>query len=110
MQTPTRPAVLFVVASLSLTAAQALAQLRAIPDDAKRGHVRHVREMVVEIDGAQAKLSPGAQIRSTDNRIVLPAALPPQPQLVKYLVDPSGMVHRIWILTPEEAAKPDKKP
>jgi hypothetical protein len=91
-------------------AGTALAQLRAIPDDAKRGTVRPVREMVVEIDGAQARLSPGAQIRNTDNRILLPTALPPDPLLVKYLVDPAGMVHRIWILTPEEAAKPDKKP
>jgi len=29
---------------------------------------------------------------------------------VKYLVDAAGLVHRVWILTPEEAAKPDKKP
>lgn len=102
---------LALIATLALAGAgSAFAQLRSIPDDAKRGHVRHIREMIVEIDGAQAKLSPGAQIRSTDNRIVLPAALPAEPQLVKYLVDPAGMVHRIWILTPEEAARPDKKP
>jgi len=91
-------------------AGTAFAQLRSIPDDAKRGQIRHVREMIVEIDGAQARLSPGAQIRSPDNRIVLPVALPPEPLLVKYRVDAAGLVHRVWILTPEEAAKPDKKP
>jgi hypothetical protein len=91
-------------------AASAHAQLRSIPDDAKRGQLRFVREMVVEIDGAQARLSPGAQIRNTDNRIILPSALPQDSLLVKYLADPSGQVHRVWILTQEEAAKPDKNP
>jgi hypothetical protein len=91
-------------------ATPAHAQLRSIPDDAKRGQLRFVREMVVEIDGAPARLSPGAQIRNTDNRILLPSALPQDSLLVKYLADPSGQVHRVWILTQEEAAKPDKKP
>ena len=90
--------------------ASAYAQLRAIPDDAKRGQLRFVREMVVEIDGAQIRLSPGAQIRNTDNRILLPSALPQDSLLVKYIADASGQVHRVWILTQEEAAKPDKKP
>ena len=98
------------IVSVAALAGAAFAQLRSIPDDAKRGQIRHVREMVVEIDGTQARLSPGAQIRNTDNRIILPSALPPEPQLVKYQADPAGMVHRVWILTREEAAKPDKKP
>jgi hypothetical protein len=91
-------------------AAPAFAQLRSIPDDAKRGQLRFVREMTVDIDGAQTRLSPGAQIRNTDNRIVLPSALPPDSVLVKYIADAAGQVHRVWILTQEEAAKPDKKP
>jgi hypothetical protein len=99
-----------VVATAVIAAGAAYAQLRSIPDDAKRGHIRHVREMIVEIDGTQARLSPGAQVRTTDNRILLPSALPQEATLVKYLVDAAGMVHRVWILTPEEAAKPDKKP
>jgi hypothetical protein len=98
----------FAFAALS-GAAAAMAQLRSIPDDAKRGQIRHVREMIVEIDGTQARLSPGAQIRGPENRIVLPGALPQEAVLVKYLADPAGLVHRVWILTPEEAARPDKK-
>ena len=65
---------------------------------------------IVEIDGKQMLLSPGAQIRGPENRIILPMALPQNPQLVKYVVDPAGHVHRVWILTREEAAKPDKRP
>jgi hypothetical protein len=102
-----------VIAVLTLAAlavaGTAFAQFRTIPDDAKRGHIRHVREMMVEIDGTQARLSPGAQIRNTDNRIILPNSLPQDSVLVKYLPDSAGLVHRVWILTAEEAAKPDKK-
>jgi hypothetical protein len=87
----------------------AYAQLRSIPEEAKRGQMRYVRETIVEIDGAQARLSPGAQIRTADNRILLPSALPQDPMLVKYVTDAAGMLHRVWILTQEEAARPDKK-
>jgi hypothetical protein len=99
-----------ILAVAALTGAgTAFAQLRSIPEDAKRGQMRYVRETIVEIDGAQARLSPGAQIRTADNRILLPSALPQDKLLVKYVADAAGMVHRVWILTQEEAAKPDKK-
>ena len=100
---------LFATAALS-GAGSAFAQLRSIPDDAKRGNMRYVRETIVEIDGTQARLSPGAQIRNADNRILLPSALPQDMLPVKYVVESAGMVHRVWLLTQEEAAKPDKKP
>jgi hypothetical protein len=96
--------------SVLLHAGAAFAQLRAIPDDAKRATIRYVRETIIELDGAPARLSPGAQIRDIDNRILLPSALPTESFLVKYVADASGSVHRVWILTREEAAKPDKKP
>ena len=87
----------------------ALAQLRSIPDDAKRGQLRHVREMIIEIDGDRVLLSPGSQIRSIENRIVLPSSLPQESVLVKYMTDAGGLVHRVWILSQEEAARPDKQ-
>jgi len=52
------------------------------------------------------RLGAGAQIRDTFNRIVLPATLPPQAQ-VRFTRDLHGFVHRVWILTPAEAAQPD---
>ena len=96
--------------ALPASVASAYAQLRSIPEDATRARMLYVREMIVELDGKQVRLTPGAQIRSTDNRIVLPSALPQDSLLVKYIGDPAGQVHRVWILTQEEAAKPDKKP
>ena len=99
----------FAFLALTAFAGSALAQLRSIPDDAKRAHLRHVREMIVEIDGEQTRLSPGSQIRGIENRIILPSALPQESVLVKYTTDAAGLVHRVWILTQEEAARPDKK-
>ena len=99
----------FATAAL-ICASAAWAQLRSIPEDAKRGQLRPGREMIVEINGDSVRLAPGAQIRNRENRIVLPVALPPEAQLVKYLVDSAGMLQRVWILSEEEAAKPDKKP
>jgi len=88
----------------ALAAAQA--QLRTIPADAKRGSLRHVQEMVVEIDGSRRLLAPGAQIRDESNRVVLPVAVRPD-ALVKYRVDGDGNVQQVWILTPQEAAQAD---
>jgi len=82
--------------------AVACAQARSIPGDAKRGELRHVQDMLVEIDGSRQRLAPGAQIRDTHNRLVLPVSLSRKLD-VKYLLDASGMVRRVWILTPEEA-------
>ena len=84
----------------------ALAQLRPIPADAKRGQMRHLEAMLVEVNGERMQLAPGAQIRDRANFMVLPGALPPD-SLVKYTRDPQGQITRVWILTPKEAAQPD---
>ena len=90
---------------LALLCTTAAAQLRTIPADAKLGTMRHLGDTIVEIDGQRARLSAGAQIRSQANTIVLPTALPPD-SLVKYQLNEAGQVHRVWILTPQEAAQP----
>jgi hypothetical protein len=85
----------------------ALAQLRQIPDSARRGHIVHIQDTIVEVDGQRMRLSAAAQIRSRDNLFIVPMSLPPG-ALVKYTLDAMGQIHRIWVLTPEEAAAPDK--
>ena len=52
----------------------------------------------------QQRLAPGAQIRDQHNRLVVPTAVPAGAQ-VRYLTNSEGMVRRVWILTPAEAAK-----
>jgi hypothetical protein len=81
----------------------ALAQLRTIPKDAKPGVMRHLQDMLVEIDGKPRHLAPGAQIRDPENRLLVPASLAQQ-SAVRYLVDGAGLVHRVWVLTPREKA------
>jgi hypothetical protein len=91
---------------LAWAAATAAQQLRTIPAEARRGHIWHVHDMIVQIGEQRVRLSQAAQIRGASNTIVLPAALPPG-ALVKYQLNEQGEVHRVWILTPQEAAQPD---
>jgi len=86
-----------------------VAQVRHLPDYAKRGNIVHIQDTMVEVDGKPMRLSAGAQIRSRDNLIIMPMSLP-RGALVKYTFDRMGQIHRVWLLTPEEAAARDKKP
>ena len=92
-----------------LISASATAQVRRIPDDAKRGNIVHIQDAVVEIDGQRMRLAADAQTRDQNNLIIVPMSLPPG-ALVKYTLDGTGHIHRVWVLTAEEAAAPDKKP
>ena len=108
---------LLAVALAVCASVAAHAQLRTIPPDAKRGVMRHLQDMIVQVDQSKARLAPGAQIRDIYNRLVLPTAVV-QPTVVKYQVYAMGQISRVWILTAEEAAasapppapKPKPKP
>ena len=100
-----RAVVLFFLFSL---AAAAYAQMRTLPKDAERGEVRHVQGMTIAIDGTERRLAPGAQIRDASNLIIVPTAIP-SGALAKYVVDAEGLVRQVWLLTPQEAAQPDKR-
>jgi hypothetical protein len=93
-----------LVAALLFAASAALAQggLRTIPDAAARAILRHLNQQIVEVDGVQRELAPGAQIRDPQNRVVLPMTLV-QPHVVKLIADPDGRIRQVWILTPQEA-------
>jgi hypothetical protein len=96
---------LLIVCSCLLPAV-AQAQARTIPERAKVGDLRHVQETLVSINGMQLLLAPGAQIRDESNRLIVPTAVPPGAK-VKYLLDDQGLVHQVWILSPQEAASND---
>ena len=83
---------------------------RSFPPAVKRGWVQHVEGMVISIDGANKLLSPAANIRDTSNLIIVPTALPPSGAQANYLLDGNGQVQRVWLLTPDEAARPLPKP
>jgi hypothetical protein len=90
-------------------AAAAAAQLRTIPKEAQRGELRHLQDMHVELNGKALRLSPGAQIRDVDNRVVLPTSLVEKAD-VRFLLDGAGLVHRVWIMTPFERTQAPPKP
>src|SRR3954470_17147944 len=90
---------------LCALSAQAQAQARNIPEQAKDGELSHLQDMIVSINGVAVRLAPGVQIRDPDNRLVVPTAVPKGSQ-VKYLLDQEGLVRQVWILTPEEAKQP----
>jgi hypothetical protein len=90
-------------------ASAAQAQLRSIPENAKRGNLTPAQGMAVEIDGKRVELAAGTQIRDGRNMIILPNALPQATMVVKYQLGQDGKLYRAWILTPQEAAQPDMK-
>lgn len=94
----------YLLLAATALAFAAHAQLRAIPAEAKPATMRHLQDMTIELNGKPARLSPGAQIRDTFNRLVVPAAMV-EKTAVRYLADSTGMVHRVWILSGEEAAR-----
>ena len=55
------------------------------------------------MNGRPERLSPGARIRNSNNMLVLSGALVGQNLLVNFVREPNGMVHEVWILTPDEA-------
>jgi hypothetical protein len=93
------------VVAAALVAPTASAQLRTLPKDIERGHIRPLQHNVVAIDGRQVRLAPGATIRDRRNLIIFANALPEGGASAAYLTDLNGQVWRVWLLTPEEQAR-----
>ncbi len=78
---------------------------RPFPATALRGELVVIQPPDVQLNGEPARLSPGSRIRGANNMVQLSASLAGQPLLVHYTREPAGLVHDVWILTPEEAAR-----
>ncbi len=82
--------------------------VRPFPAEAKRGEMQPPNlQGEVIIGGQSLYLAPGAQIRNSDNRIVMPSTVQ-EPATVRYLTDASGAVFRVWMLTPAEVVAPEQ--
>lgn len=77
---------------------------RPIPEESVVAQMQPPTNGRVELNGQSFSLSPASQIRDQNNRIVMPATVQ-QAAKVRYLTDAGGSVQRIWILTPDEAAR-----
>ena len=100
---------LLLVSMLIGVVAGAGAQVRTIPKEAQRGEIRHLQDMHVELNGKALRLAPGAQIRDAENRLVLPTSLVEKAD-VRFLLDGTGLVNRVWIMTPLEQTQAPPKP
>ena len=79
-----------------------LVPARQLPKAALLGRLVVQQPPAVLLNGQAAQLSPGARIRSMDNTLAMSGALIGQVLPVKYLLDSTGLVHQVWILTPDE--------
>ena len=91
---------------LALLAATAWAQYRTIPKEARRGEITHVMENIVTVNGQRMRLAPGAQIHAQNNLTIVPTQIP-RNSLVDYTLDRNGDLFKVWILTRDEAARPN---
>ena len=85
-------------------ATQAFAE-RTFPEQAKRGELKAYEYPSMKIGDDVYRLSAGSRIFNQLNLIIMPASLLVQTAPVMYLLDTSGDLSRIWLLTGEEAAR-----
>ena len=86
-----------------------IALARSFPPDAKKGELLPPIQRELQINGATMIAAPGLQVRGKNNLIVMPNTLQGA-QPIRYQLDQTGNVLRIWILTAAEQAAPDPKP
>lgn len=96
------------LAGLPLTSPTAvLAQgiQRSAPKDVVPGQMIVTAPPEVTMDGKPERLSPGSRIRDLNNMLVLSGGIVGKTLPVVYRRDAAGLVHEVWILTPEEYTK-----
>jgi len=104
------PRAVLALAGLGLcTLALAQNAPRNFPANALRGTLVVTQPPAITMDGRAARLSPGARIKGADNLLLLSGTLVGQPLVVNYTLEPQGLVHEVWVLTPAEAAEKRKR-
>ncbi len=76
---------------------------RPIPPQALRGTLEITQPPNVLLNGKPDRLSPGARIRSDNNLLILSGTLVGRTLAVRYVREPHGQIHDVWILTATEA-------
>ena len=108
---PCRAAYLALLSAL-VWATPVIAQTRSapIPEDARRGYIRHVEQMAVTVGRKPMQLAAGAIVRDQRNLIIVPVSIPREGAWADFTLDRNGQIFRVWLLTPEEFARPRKRP
>ena len=71
-----------------------------LPDGSMLGIMTTQQVPLVQIDGKQQRLAPGARIVGANNSSITPNQVPPNSK-VRYRVDASGQVTHVWLLPPD---------
>jgi hypothetical protein len=87
----------FLLIGLSLFGCESTNRL---PDGSMVGVMTTQQLPVVQIDGRQQRLAPGARIVGANNSSITPNQVPPNSK-VRYRVDTSGLVTHVWLLPPD---------
>jgi hypothetical protein len=92
---------------LLLPASTAFAQgiVREAPKDVKPGRMVITAPPEITLNGKPDRLSPGSRIRDLNNMLLLSASVVGKELPVVYRRDGAGLVHEVWVLTPDEYRK-----
>ncbi|WP_240143458.1 hypothetical protein [Nitrosomonas sp. JL21] len=83
-------------------------QVRNFPVDSKLGDLTAVSFPVFTINGQQFQMAAGGQVRGIDNLIIQPSTASYK-GLIRYQLDISGYLHRVWFLTPDEVKAAERE-
>jgi hypothetical protein len=98
---------LFAIVALVLAlvcGTQACAE-RNFPEQAKRGDLKAYEYPLMKIGDQIYRLAVGGRILNQQNRIIMPASLQVNTAPIMYMLDTSGYLSRIWLLTEDEAVQ-----
>lgn len=86
-------------------AAQAQGIQREAPRDVQLAKMSVGLPPEITINGQPDRLSPGSRIRDLNNMLVLSGGLSGKTVPVVYRRDSAGLVHEVWLLSPQEYEK-----
>ena len=78
---------------------------RNFPQNALRGELTVTQPPELLLNGAPARLAPGARIRGGSNLLVMSGAIVGQKFAVNYTLDTYGLVKDVWLLREDELAR-----
>lgn len=92
--------------AFACTAVFAQGLVREAPRDVKPAVIAvSATPPIITLDGKPDRFSPGVRIRDLNNMLVLTGGLAGQTVHTVYKRDAVGLVHEVWLLTPQEYAK-----
>lgn len=95
-----------VTLAATLAVLPAAAQMqRNFPASALRGELAVVQPPEAQLNGAPARLAPGARIRDESNMMQVSGALAGRRVMVNYTKDLNGQLLDVWVLTRTETAR-----